>query len=173
VTTLSNVAFRSLLAIAVAGLPIIACQGPEPFYREGFEQGSGGPLGSGGSGAGGVTSSGGSSGSGGMTGAGGVGGATGTGGSGSTGTGPCAGFCSNPAVLTAQAASGNNMTPGACYSTTASIQGAECTGATGFMVDGMLVKCTGAAIPLPAKIMGGYCFQFATTDPPYAGFSTY
>jgi hypothetical protein len=65
------------------------------------------------------------------------------------------------------------MPQGICYQTTFNI-GIECTGGTGFKINGTPETCNGAAItPLPAKVAGGYCFQFATTDPTYAGFSTY
>jgi hypothetical protein len=97
---------------------------------------------------------------------------TGTGGSGG-GTGPCAGLCSNPTVLTSQSATGSNQPAGACYSTTLSIQGADCTNSTGFKVNGAAVSCNGTSLPLPAKIMGGYCFQFSAADPSYAAFATY
>ena len=65
------------------------------------------------------------------------------------------------------------MPAGACFSTTATIQGAECTNSTGFTVNGKAVTCNGSAIPLPGKVNGGYCFQFGTADPSYGQFSTY
>jgi hypothetical protein len=66
-----------------------------------------------------------------------------------------------------------NMPLGACFSTTFSIQGAECTNAAGFTVNGKSVVCGGTAIALPAKVSGGYCFQFAANDPSYGAFTTY
>ncbi len=90
---LKIVVWRSLFVAAALGLPIVACQGPEAFYRS--VPGEGGSLGGGGSG---ITGSGGTTGTGGtaITGSGGsivtgTGGATGTGGipatGGTTGTG--------------------------------------------------------------------------------------
>jgi hypothetical protein len=99
-------------------------------------------------------------------------GSSGTGGSGG-GTGPCAGLCSNPTVLTGTTASGSNQPAGACFSTTYAIQGAECVNATGFKINGTAVSCNGLSLALPAKVMGGYCFQFGAADPNYASFSTY
>jgi hypothetical protein len=100
-------------------------------------------------------------------------GSGGSGGGGQSGTGPCAGLCSNPTALTAQSATEMNTPAGACYSTTFSIQGATCTNATSFRVNGVAEPCTGTSLSLPAKIMGGYCFQFGTGDPTYSLVATY
>jgi hypothetical protein len=101
-------------------------------------------------------------------------GTNGGGAGGAQGTGPCAGICTSPTVLTSQSGGGMNMPAGACFSTTFTIQGAECTNSTGFTVNGKAVtSCGGTAITLPAKVNGGYCFQFGTSDPTYAAFTTY
>jgi hypothetical protein len=66
-----------------------------------------------------------------------------------------------------------NMPAGACYETTVTFQGIECTGATGFEINGTPETCGGTAISLPAMVKGGYCFQFGTGDPTFAAFSFY
>jgi len=66
-----------------------------------------------------------------------------------------------------------NMPAGACYSSTQTIQSAECTNSTAFTINGKIQTCNGAPVTLPAKVMGGYCFQFGTADPSYAAFSTF
>jgi hypothetical protein len=109
-----------------------------------------------------------STGSGGTTGAGGSGGT-----GGSSGTGPCTGLCANPTAVTTQDALESNVPAGACYSTTFAIQGAECTNATAFKINGVSESCGGTALTLPAKVNGGYCFQFGSGDPSYAEFATY
>jgi hypothetical protein len=94
-TKLKRVVFRLLFVIAAVGLPALACQGPEVFYRT--FPGEGGSFGTGGSGVtgtGGTTGTGGkgtggSPATGGTTGTGGTpatGGTTGTGGKGTGGT---------------------------------------------------------------------------------------
>jgi hypothetical protein len=81
---LKTVLWRSLFVLTAFALPMVACQGPEVFYRT--VAGEGGSFGAGGSG---VTGSGGTSATGGATGTGGA--TTGTGGTpatgGTTGTG--------------------------------------------------------------------------------------
>jgi hypothetical protein len=90
--TTKTIFLRFLFVLAALGLAVVACQGPEAFYRGGAGQGDGGSFGTGGTG---LVGSGGSPGTGGgvVTGTGGTpatGGTTGTGGKatgGSTGTG--------------------------------------------------------------------------------------
>ena len=54
-----------------------------------------------------------------------------TGAAGSTGTGPCAGLCDSPTTFTRQSySSGNVGTGAACFETTASIQGGNCSSVT-------------------------------------------
>jgi Cellulose binding domain len=95
--TLKSVVLRILLVLAALGLSVVACQGPEAFYRD--TAGGGGSFGTGGAGlvgSGGATGTGGTivTSTGGTTGTGGTpatGGTTGTGGTratgGTTGTG--------------------------------------------------------------------------------------
>ena len=99
--TTKTIVFRFLFVLAAAGLSVVACQGPEAFYRPGGEGGSFGTGGTGLIGSGGtigtggtiVTGTGGTPATGGTTGTGGraTGGITGTGGTpdtgGTTGTG--------------------------------------------------------------------------------------
>jgi len=84
-------------------------------------------------------------------------------------------FCSSATTLTAadKQKTETNSPQGSCYQTTVSFQGVECTGATGFKINGTAAMCTGSAVTLPAAVMGGYCFQFSASDPAYAALSFY
>ena len=137
---------RILCVGLLAGMALLACQGPEEFFRsDGGLSGLGGsPPGSGGSGSGGKVATGGITGTGGtatggitgtggtatggitgtggkVTGTGGTatGGVTGTGGAaGATGTGPCAGLCTSTATIAPKANSGDLGTGATCQEVT-------------------------------------------------------
>jgi hypothetical protein len=148
-------------------------------------RGSGGITGAAGRrGTGGITGAAGQRGTGGLTGSGGraTGGMTGTAGSrgtaGSTGTGPCAGLCDSPTKFTSENYNSGNVGSGAvCFETTASIQGGNCSQVPAprtFSVNGKVETCGGADWPsLPAKLDGGYCFQFSAGTPDYSSFATF
>jgi hypothetical protein len=151
---------------------------------------TGGIKGTGGTATGGIKGTGGMA-TGGFTGTGGratggaggraTGGTTGTGGTsgtaGSTGTGPCAGLCTSPTTFTTQSySSGNVGTGAACFETTVSIQGGNCSNVPAprtFSVNGKVETCGQNWPSLPAKIDGGYCFQFTAGSPDYSAFTTF
>jgi hypothetical protein len=148
------------------------------------ERGTGGITGAAGRrGTGGLTGAAGERGTGGFTGGGGraTGGTTGSAGSrgtaGSTGTGPCAGLCDSPTKFTTESySSGNVGTGAACFETTASIMGGNCSNVTAprtFSVNGKEETCGQNWPSLPAKIDGGYCFQFTAGTPDYSAFATF
>jgi hypothetical protein len=148
-------------------------------------RGTGGITGAAGRrGTGGITGAAGQRGTGGFTGSGGraTGGMTGAAGSrgtgGSTGTGPCAGLCDTPTKFTTENySSGNVGTGAACFETTADIQGGNCSEVPAprtFSVNGKVETCAGGNWPsLPAKVDGGYCFQFSAGTPDYSSFTTF
>ena len=145
----------------------------------GGRRGTGGVTGAAGArGTGGITGAAGSKGTGGITGAAGAratGGATGA--AGSTGTGPCAGLCDSPTKFTTESySSGNVGTGAACFETTASIQGGNCSNVTAprtFSVNGKVETCGQNWPSLPAKIDGGYCFEFTAGTPDFSAFTTF
>jgi hypothetical protein len=92
---------------------------------------------------------------------------------GSSGLGPCAGLCSNTIALTATAANVANNPPGSCFSSTWPLTGYTCTNSANFKTNGQAVTCSGSILSLPAKVNGGYCFQFGATDPSYGALSTF
>jgi hypothetical protein len=148
-------------------------------------RGTGGLTGAAGTrGTGGLTGVAGTRGTGGLTGAAGArgtGGATGAAGTkgaaGSTGTGPCAGLCDSPTMFTkASYSSGSVGTGVACFETTASIQGGNCSNVTAprtFSVNGKVETCGQNWPSLPAKIDGGYCFEFTAGSPDFSAFTTF
>ncbi|HTB61701.1 MAG TPA: hypothetical protein VLC06_27765 [Polyangia bacterium] len=147
-------------------------------------RGTGGITGAAGRrGTGGTTGAAGERGTGGFTGGGGraTGGVTGAAGSrgtaGSTGTGPCAGLCDSPTTFTTESySSGDVGTGAACFETTASIQGGNCSNVAAprtFSVNGKVETCGQNWPSLPAKIDGGYCFQFTAGTPDYSAFTTF
>jgi hypothetical protein len=138
-----------------------------------------GGSGSGGSGAGGLggrgsggASTGGSAGGG----AGGLGAAGGRGGAGGTNNGPCMTYCTNPVVITVQQYSSGMLGVGAtCHETTVNIGGGNCTSfppPRTFSINGTPVSCMGNWT-LPAKILGGYCFQASAGTPTFSAFITF
>jgi hypothetical protein len=102
-------------------------------------------------------------------------GASGT--AGSTGTGPCAGLCDMPIeIKTTTFTSGNVGTGAACYETTQNIMGGNCSNVPAprtFSINGKAVSCAGSNFTLPAKINGGYCFEFSAGTPDYSAFTTF
>jgi hypothetical protein len=143
-------------------------------------RGTGGLTGTAGTrGTGGLTGTAGTRGTGGLTGTAGTRGTGGTtGGAGATGTGPCAGLCDNPTTFTtASYSSGNVGTGAACFETTASILGGNCSNVSAprtFSVNGKVETCgQNWPTPLPAKIDGGYCFQFSAGTPDFSAFTTF
>ena len=154
-------------------------RGTGGFTGAAGSRGTGGFTGTAGTrGTGGFTGTAGSRGTGGFTGTAGsrgTGGLTGTAGSrgtaGSTGTGPCAGLCDSPTIFTTTSySSGNVGTGAACFETTASIQGGNCSNVTAprtFSVNGKVETCGQNWPSLPAKIGGGYCFEFTAGSPDF------
>jgi hypothetical protein len=142
-------------------------------------RGTGGLTGAAGTrGTGGLTGTAGTRGTGGLTGTAGTRGTAGTTGSaGATGTGPCAGLCDSPTMFTTASYSSGNVGTGAvCFETTASIMGGNCSNVTAprtFSVNGKVEACGQNWSPLPAKLDGGYCFQFSAGSPDFSAFTTF
>ncbi len=142
-------------------------------------RGTGGLMGAAGArGTGGLMGAAGRRGTGGLTGAAGARGTGGiTGAAGSTGTGPCAGLCDSPTKFTTESySSGNVGTGAACFETMASIQGGNCSNVTAprtFSVNGTVETCGQNWPSLPAKIDGGYCFEFSAGSPEFSAFTTF
>jgi len=172
------------------------------FGSGGTSFGSGGSNGSGGStGGGGRTGTGGSFGTGGTLGTGGRlgtggardGGADATGVGGAIvdassdseagvigGTGPCAGLCANPVILTMTSNQATSLGAGAsCHEVPGTVGHIVCGNFTTkvLSINGMPVVCpdmTSATITVPATTLnGGYCIQSTAGEHPYAYFSTY
>jgi hypothetical protein len=71
--------------------------------------------------------------------------------------------------------SGNVGTAAACYETTLNIQGGNCSNVPApraFTINSKAETCTGN-FTLPAKVNGGYCFEFSAGNPDYSAFSTF
>jgi hypothetical protein len=143
-------------------------------------RGTGGITGAAGRrGTGGITGAAGERGTGGLRGGGGraTGGITGAAGSRGMGTGPCAGLCDSATNFTTESySSGNVGTGAACFETTANIRGGNCNNVTAprtFSVNGKVETCGQNWPSLPAKIDGGYCFQFTAGTPDYSAFTTF
>ena len=142
-------------------------------------RGTGGLTGAAGRrGTGGFTGAAGARGTGGLTGAAGTRGTAGTtGAAGSTGTGPCVGLCDSPTKFTTEGySSGSVGTGAACFETTASIQGGNCSNVTAprtFSVNGKVETCGQNWPSLPAKLDGGYCFEFTAGSPDFSSFTTF
>jgi len=137
--------------------------------------GAGGTTGvAGTNGAGGTTGVAGTNGTGGTTSAGGT-----TGAGGATGTGPCAGLCAGPTEFTAATYMSPMLGTGAtCYETTANLQSGNCSNFVSprtLTINGTAESCnTGNwPMPLPAKVMGGYCIQVSAGNQSYAQFVTF
>jgi hypothetical protein len=86
-------------------------------------------------------------------------------------------LCDSPTTFTtASYSSGNVGTGAACFETTASIQGGNCSNVTAprtFSVNGKVETCGQNWPSLPAKIDGGYCFEFTAGSPDYSAFTTF
>jgi len=136
----------------------------------------------------GTTGAAGTRGGGGRTGTGGITGGAGRGAAGTSGragasgaagadgTGPCAGLCDMPIeIKTASFTSGNVGTAAACYETTVSIMGGNCSNVPAprtFTINGKAQSCA-SNFTLPAKVNGGYCFEFSAGTPEYSAFTTF
>jgi hypothetical protein len=149
--TTKTIVLRFLFVLAALGLAVVACQGPEAFYRPG-DQGLGGSIGTGGAGlvgSGGalgtggvvVTGAGGTPATGGITGTGGIratGGITGTGGTpatgGATGTGGIKATGGTTGTGGTPATGGTTGTGGKGTAATGGTTGAGGASATGLVV---------------------------------------
>jgi len=152
--------------------------------------GMGGRVGSGGSPMGGTTGGGGMTGSGGardasadmVTGAGGaiVDASSDSDAGVISGTGPCAGLCANPVVLTMTQNPATSLGVGAtCHEVPGTVGHIVCGNFTTkvLSINGTAVVCgdvTGSTITVPPTTLnGGYCIQSTAGDRSYAYFSTY
>jgi hypothetical protein len=87
-------------------------------------------------------------------------------------------LCDNPTTFTtASYSSGNVGTGAACFETTANIMGGNCSNVTAprtFSLNGKVETCgQNWPSPLPAKLDGGYCFQFTAGSPDFSAFTTF
>ena len=93
------------------------------------------------------------------------------------GTGPCAGLCDSPTKFTTESYSSGNVGTGtACFETTVTILGGNCSNVTAprtFSVNGKVETCGQNWPSLPTKIDGGYCFQFTAGSPDFSAFTTF
>jgi hypothetical protein len=172
--TTKTIFLRFLFVLAALGLAVVACQGPEAFYRGGAGQGDGGSFGTGGTG---LVGSGGTVGTGGIVvlGTGGTpatGGTTGTGGratGGSTGTGgtPATGGTTGTG---GSPATGGTTGTGGASATGLVVVDTDCQSAASAQSIGLyldVLNTSSTAIPL-SQITFRYYFQVAeTSDPPH------
>lgn len=98
-----------------------------------------------------------------------------------TGTGPCAGLCSNPVSVAANANSGNLGAAATCHSVLQDpddpVGNLNCgnfvTPRTLSINGGTAVNCTMNFYPLPAQRNGGWCVETIAGSEAWAWFGTY
>ncbi|WP_438025398.1 trypsin-like serine protease [Sorangium sp. So ce233] len=90
---------------------------------------------------------------------------------------PCSSICSNPTAITSATYSSGNLGTGErCFESTANSVQVNCGGFASsrtFDVNGTALSCNGAAITLPAKRNGGYCFHASAGANSWAWFTTW
>jgi hypothetical protein len=97
---------------------------------------------------------------------------------GSCGSTPCASFCANPVVYTANPYQAANLGNGAtCHETTAPITAGNCGNLVSprkLTVNGTAMTCNSSTwSQLPPKVNGGYCIQTTAGNESWAWFTTW